>query len=59
MNYSQSVEALFQPIELGHLKLSNRIVMAPMTRQFSPTVSRVRMLRAITAVEQRTQWDLL
>ncbi|WP_433743570.1 NADH:flavin oxidoreductase [Paenibacillus amylolyticus] len=36
MNYSQSVEALFQPIELGHLKLSNRIVMAPMTRQFSP-----------------------
>ncbi|OME83841.1 12-oxophytodienoate reductase [Paenibacillus pabuli] len=36
MNYSQSIEALFQPIELGQLKLSNRIVMAPMTRQFSP-----------------------
>jgi 2,4-dienoyl-CoA reductase-like NADH-dependent reductase (Old Yellow Enzyme family) len=36
MNYSQSVEPLFQPIELGNLKLSNRIVMAPMTRQFSP-----------------------
>ncbi|MCM3172388.1 MULTISPECIES: NADH:flavin oxidoreductase [Paenibacillus] len=36
MNNSQTVEALFQPIELGSLKLSNRIVMAPMTRQFSP-----------------------
>ncbi|WP_187274311.1 NADH:flavin oxidoreductase [Paenibacillus sp. N3.4] len=36
MNYSQSVEPLFKSFELGNLKLSNRIVMAPMTRQFSP-----------------------
>ncbi|GAB6988564.1 NADH:flavin oxidoreductase [Paenibacillus pini] len=35
MNYSQSVEPLFKSFELGNLKLSNRIVMAPMTRQFS------------------------
>lgn len=27
---------LFQPIELGTLKLRNRVVMAPMTRTFSP-----------------------
>ena len=27
---------LFQPIELGPLKLRNRVVMAPMTRTFSP-----------------------
>lgn len=31
-----SVQALFQPFEAGALKLANRIVMAPMTRQFSP-----------------------
>ncbi|RRJ62086.1 NADH:flavin oxidoreductase [Paenibacillus oralis] len=28
--------ALFKPFEGGHLKLDNRIVMAPMTRSFSP-----------------------
>ena len=28
--------ALFQPFELGGLALKNRIVMAPMTRSFSP-----------------------
>ncbi|MFT5453014.1 MAG: 2,4-dienoyl-CoA reductase-like NADH-dependent reductase (Old Yellow Enzyme family) [Enterobacterales bacterium] len=27
---------LFQPIDLGNLKLRNRVVMAPMTRTFSP-----------------------
>ena len=27
---------LFQPVELGSLKLRNRVVMAPMTRMFSP-----------------------
>ncbi|MDY8023416.1 NADH:flavin oxidoreductase [Paenibacillus polymyxa] len=36
MNHTQSVEPLFKSFELGNLKLSNRIVMAPMTRQFSP-----------------------
>ncbi|MDM5277441.1 NADH:flavin oxidoreductase [Paenibacillus silvae] len=36
MNNSQSVEALFKPFEMGNLKLSNRIIMAPMTRNFSP-----------------------
>ncbi|MCP3774478.1 NADH:flavin oxidoreductase [Paenibacillus sp. MZ04-78.2] len=36
MSYSQSVQALFQPFANGNLTLSNRIVMAPMTRQFSP-----------------------
>lgn len=36
MNNFQSVEALFKPFEMGNLKLSNRIVMAPMTRNSSP-----------------------
>ncbi|PIH60263.1 NADH:flavin oxidoreductase [Paenibacillus sp. LK1] len=36
MNNFQSVEALFKPFEMGNLKLSNRIIMAPMTRNFSP-----------------------
>jgi len=36
MTYSPSVQALFQPFEIGNLSLPNRIVMAPMTRQFSP-----------------------
>ena len=30
------LSVLFQPFELGPLTLANRIVMAPMTRQFSP-----------------------
>jgi len=30
------IDALFQPITLGNLELSNRIVMAPMTRTYSP-----------------------
>ena len=29
-------DALFQPFRLGSLHLKNRIVMAPMTRSFSP-----------------------
>lgn len=33
---SLSDSNLFQPIELGSLKLRNRVVMAPMTRTFSP-----------------------
>lgn len=36
MSHSPSVQALFKPFEAGNLKLANRIVMAPMTRQFSP-----------------------
>jgi len=36
MNYTQTVEPLFKPFKLGNLELANRIVMAPMTRQFSP-----------------------
>ncbi|GAB6929763.1 NADH:flavin oxidoreductase [Paenibacillus sp. JCM 10914] len=36
MSKTLSVEPLFKPFELGNLKLANRIVMAPMTRQFSP-----------------------
>jgi 2,4-dienoyl-CoA reductase-like NADH-dependent reductase (Old Yellow Enzyme family) len=36
MNKTQSVEPLFKSFELGNLKLANRTVMAPMTRQFSP-----------------------
>ncbi|SDN04800.1 2,4-dienoyl-CoA reductase [Paenibacillus sp. yr247] len=35
-NKSQAVDSLFKPFSLGNLKLSNRIVMAPMTRSFSP-----------------------
>ena len=31
-----SVQALFQPFELGALRLPSRVVMAPMTRSFSP-----------------------
>lgn len=33
---STALSSLFQPIELGPLSLRNRIVMAPMTRTFSP-----------------------
>ncbi|MHA7963268.1 NADH:flavin oxidoreductase [Paenibacillus sp. CAU 1782] len=36
MQTAKSVEALFTPFQAGSLTLSNRIVMAPMTRQFSP-----------------------
>ncbi|MGG1878492.1 MULTISPECIES: NADH:flavin oxidoreductase [Paenibacillus] len=36
MNTSQSVQALFQPVTIGNMKLPSRIVMAPMTRGFSP-----------------------
>ncbi|KWX87470.1 1,2-oxophytodienoate reductase, partial [Paenibacillus riograndensis] len=36
MNNFQSVEALFRPFEMGNLKLSNRIMMEPMTRNYSP-----------------------
>ncbi len=36
MTNSKSVQALFQPLTIGKLTLSNRIVMAPMTRQFAP-----------------------
>ncbi|MFM1654596.1 NADH:flavin oxidoreductase [Brevibacillus sp. B_LB10_24] len=36
MTYSQSVQVLFQPFAIGNLSLANRLVMAPMTRQFSP-----------------------
>ena len=32
----RSPAALFQPFRLGRLELKNRIVMAPMTRCFSP-----------------------
>ncbi len=33
---SHSIDVLFQPVRLGSLELKNRIVMAPMTRSFSP-----------------------
>lgn len=36
MSYSESVQSLFQSVTLGNLSLSNRIVMAPMTRNMSP-----------------------
>ncbi|MBX0319615.1 NADH:flavin oxidoreductase [Shouchella clausii] len=36
MTNSTSVQALFQPFSVKNMNLSNRIVMAPMTRQFSP-----------------------
>lgn len=36
MSISQTAAALFKPFEGGGLKLANRIVMAPMTRSFSP-----------------------
>jgi 2,4-dienoyl-CoA reductase-like NADH-dependent reductase (Old Yellow Enzyme family) len=32
----RSVQALFEPLQAGNLQLANRIVMAPMTRGFSP-----------------------
>lgn len=35
-NVNSAVSALFDPIDLGPLHLKNRIVMAPMTRTFSP-----------------------
>ncbi|MEC0180809.1 NADH:flavin oxidoreductase [Paenibacillus peoriae] len=36
MSYSESVQPLFRPFTLGNLTLSNRVVMAPMTRNLSP-----------------------
>ncbi|QMV44696.1 NADH:flavin oxidoreductase [Cohnella cholangitidis] len=36
MEKVKSVDSLFKPFTLGKLKLANRIVMAPMTRSFSP-----------------------
>jgi len=36
MTQTQTVQALFKPFSIQNLSLSNRIVMAPMTRQFSP-----------------------
>ena len=33
---SPSVKSLFKPIKIGPLELNNRVVMAPMTRSFSP-----------------------
>jgi 2,4-dienoyl-CoA reductase-like NADH-dependent reductase (Old Yellow Enzyme family) len=33
---NQSVQALFEPFEFGRRPLRNRVVMAPMTRRFSP-----------------------
>lgn len=36
MNQRQSVQSLFEPFPFGDTTLANRIVMAPMTRQFSP-----------------------
>jgi 2,4-dienoyl-CoA reductase-like NADH-dependent reductase (Old Yellow Enzyme family) len=36
MDYTRSVQALFKPFTIKTLSLSNRIVMAPMTRNFSP-----------------------
>lgn len=35
MSYSQSIQNLFKPFAFGNTTLANRIVMAPMTRQFS------------------------
>lgn len=35
-HFSHSTDSLFQPFRLGSLQLRNRIVMAPMTRSFSP-----------------------
>ncbi|MFC5451318.1 NADH:flavin oxidoreductase [Paenibacillus aestuarii] len=36
MNKTQTVQSLFQPFSSKNMDLANRIVMAPMTRQFSP-----------------------
>ena len=33
---NESLDVLFEPVTVGNLKLKNRIVMAPMTRGFSP-----------------------
>lgn len=35
-NLSQTVQALFEPVTIGNMNLPGRIVMAPMTRGFSP-----------------------
>ncbi|MFB5268293.1 NADH:flavin oxidoreductase [Paenibacillus enshidis] len=36
MNYSPTAQTLFQPFTIGNLTLPNRIVMAPMAREFAP-----------------------
>jgi 2,4-dienoyl-CoA reductase-like NADH-dependent reductase (Old Yellow Enzyme family) len=34
--YPLATKSLFEPVKLGTLTLPNRIVMAPMTRSYSP-----------------------
>ena len=52
-----SNNSLFKPFSMGKLTLKNRIVMAPMTRNFRLiTISLVTMWSTTTAVEQREVW---
>ena len=48
-----SLDTLFRPFELKSLKLKNRVVMAPMTRSFSPGGIPTRMWRPIIAAAPR------
>ncbi len=48
----QTVQPLFKPFHLGSLTLPNRIVMAPMTRSFSPGGFPDRMSPLITGAGQ-------
>lgn len=36
ITYTQTMNPLFEPLKIGSLELTNRVVMAPMTRSFSP-----------------------
>jgi 2,4-dienoyl-CoA reductase-like NADH-dependent reductase (Old Yellow Enzyme family) len=47
---------LFQPFTLKTLNLANRIVMAPMTRSFSPVACRRPRLQSTTASGPPLRW---
>ncbi len=54
---NHNLEALFQPLQTGPLRLKNRIVMAPMTRWRSPENFREWMSRPTTGDAPKTRSD--
>lgn len=52
----QSTKPLFNAYQLGNLQLKNRIVMAPMTRQFSP--GNVPNSKVVAYYERRAHYDV-
>ena len=51
-----NTDTLFRPFTMGNLQLKNRIIMAPMTRQFSP--GNVPNSKNIAYYERRAHYDV-